>query len=558
MPNTSVCNSLDQLLERHSREFHAFSLLTPGEQARHQLAKRAFYSTNPWAFISDCVFTLDQVDAGNPIKPFPSYLDYTKYLCKFWQHEKLLAIPKSRRMTCSWLFISLFSHDTFFNSGRFNAFVSKKEDDSSELIARAEFIYRHIPEWRIPSALLPEIKNGKMSRQPPTLEFEKINSKIQGFPQGADQLRQYTFSGLLFDEWAFWEGARAAFSSARPTLEGGGRLTGISSRSPGFFKQVVFDQFDSNDSEVKETPPVPVKHPMEGLEVWKNPRNNFLVVDVHYTANPAKRGTAWREAVKNSMPQRDFAMEYEKSWTTYEGMPVFPDFNRSLQVHNQKLTPEPGVPLILAFDFGLTPACLIGQLVGRQLRILKEFQETNGSISKLAPIVRAHLNQNYLPWMHADNLFVHIDPAGFQKAQTDARTCADVLRTHGFRNIRPGPVVWETRKKAVEDFLTKTYAEGPGLLISGDECPILVDALAGGYRYPEKAIDIEPTQIRPMKDKHSHLADCLQYLCAGTNSLLKQYGISVDIPVPSYGFQHNNTDTAAPRGGVKLYGTKTR
>lgn len=531
----TAINPLDAILEKNERDLYAFKQLLAPEQARFQLEKRRIYSEHPWTFLSECVLTLDQVSQDNPIKPFPSYLEYLRFLCQLWQHERLIAIPKSRRMVCSWNFISLYLHNTIFNPGRFNGFVSKKEDDAGDLIARAEFIYTHIPSWRIPGALLPRLKNGKMSKQPPLMEFEEINSKIQGFPQGADQLRQFTLSGILGDECAFWDQAQSFYSASKPTLDGGGRMTLISSRSPGFFKKIVFDQLDSLDLTFREAAPAPVKTPIEGVELWKNPRNKFVVVDLHYTADPRKRGDKWKEAVRSSMPIRDFLMEYEKSWQTFEGKPVYSDFNKTIHVSRSSIHVDPGAPILLCWDFGLTPACLLGQLVGRSLRIFKEFLEENGSISKLAPVVKSYLQQNFLPWFHGEErIFSYIDPAGFQKAQTDERTCADVLREMGFSKIFPGPVNWEARRKAVEDYLTKTYSEGPGLLIDEEQCPVLIEGFNGGYRYPEKAIEIEPTMIRPIKNKFSHPHDALQYLCAGAASLRKQYGIK--LPVPEYGF----------------------
>lgn len=536
MAETAGPYTLETLLERHDRELFAYKQLSPAEQSRFHVANHRACAADPWTFTTSCVYTLDQVSHDNPIKPFPAFLDYLAFLTGLWRVEKLLAVPKSRRMFCSWNFISLFLHDTMFNQGRFNGFVSKKEDDAGDLIARAEFIYNHIPEWRIPKALLPRIKNGKMSKQPPLLEFDEINSKIQGFPQGADQLRQFTLSGIFGDECAFWEQAQSFYSASKPTLDGGGRMTLISSRSPGFFKKIVFDQLDAQDLTFREVAPVPVKRPLEGIEVWKNPRNRFVIVDLHYTADPRKRGAEWREAVKNSLPARDFAMEYEKSWQTFDGKPVYGDFSGKLHVADSGVSVEPGVPLLLGWDFGLTPSALLCQLVGRQLRILKEFVETNGSISKLAPEVYNHIRLNYLPWTHGDDkIYSWIDPAGLQRAQTDERTCADVLRTSGFKRVQPGPIDWESRKKAVEDFLTKTYGEGPALLIDGDACPILVEGFNGGYRYPEKALEIEPTLIRPLKNKFSHPHDALQYVCAGATALRRTY--KLEIPEPNYGFQ---------------------
>lgn len=529
--------SFDALIARHDAEQFAFMGLTEPERARFQLRKRAEYANNPWAFLRDCIYTLDGVDTVMPVKPFPSDLQYLKFLSDLWKFEKLIAIPKSRRMVCSWNFISLFAHDTFFNKGRFNAFVSKKEDDAADLISRAEFIYHHIPDWRIPRALLPAIKNGKMSKQPPVLEFPEINSKIQGFPQGAEQMRQFTISGLLGDECAFWEQAQKFYSASKPTLDGGGRMVLISSRSPGFFKKIVYDQLDALDFSFKETPPAPMVSPMEGVEVWKNPRNKFCVVDLHYTANPAKRGKEWREAIRQSMPLRDYLMEYERSWQTFDGKPVYEDWNRGLHTV-RNIAVEPGLPLLLGWDFGLTPACVVAQLVGKQLRILEEHIETDGSILKLAPRIWSHLSINYPEWMVAPDakIFSFVDPAGFQRSQVDERTCAAAMMSSGFKKIAPGPVDWESRRQAVENWLIKLTADGAGLIVSEDACPVLIEGFGGGYRYPEKATEVEPTKIAPIKNRFSHPHDALQYLCAGASQKIRNYD-HIKMTAPTYGFQ---------------------
>jgi hypothetical protein len=194
---------------------------------------------DPWLWLSTCVLTLDQADKNTPIKPFPAHLDYLRAYTRCWERYPKILVPKSRRMVMSWTNIALYTWDTLFHQGRFNAFVSKKEEDSAELVKRAEFIYDHIPAHIIPRDLLP-VKKTRYG----VLEFPETNSKIEGFAQGADQLRQFTFSGIFADEMAFWENAQQMYSSAVPTLEGGGRFTGVSSPGPGFFKLLVFDQLD--------------------------------------------------------------------------------------------------------------------------------------------------------------------------------------------------------------------------------------------------------------------------------------------------------------------------
>lgn len=192
---------------------------------------------DPWKFFH-YVNTLDQVDPINPIKKFPVYLDYLELYTKLWMRERLVAVPKSRRMKMSWTNIGLYLWDTLFHVGRANAFVSKKEDDSNELIDRAEFIYKNC---EIPKNMLP-----KLNRKYGLLEFPEINSNIRGFAQGADQLRQFTFSGIFGDESAFWEDAQKFYAASFPTIEGGGRMTLVSSPAPGFFKRLVHDQLDQS------------------------------------------------------------------------------------------------------------------------------------------------------------------------------------------------------------------------------------------------------------------------------------------------------------------------
>lgn len=203
--------------------------------------------TDPWYFCQRCVFTLDQADKVNPIKKFPSegpMAPYLKLYTRMWQRERFIAVPKSRRMFMSWMNIILYTHDTAFNVGRNQAFVSKKEDDADDLIKRSKFILDNIPPSELPRELIP-----KYDYVFGRLRFPELNSQIQGFPQGADQLRQFTFSGILADEMAFWPDAQKMYSSAFPTLEGGGRFTAISSAGPGFFKDLVFDRLDQESDD---------------------------------------------------------------------------------------------------------------------------------------------------------------------------------------------------------------------------------------------------------------------------------------------------------------------
>lgn len=211
-----------------------------GDSKEDLLAFFEKLSRDPWFFLH-YVYTQDEVDASNPIKRFPVNLEYLEYFVRLWQKEPYIAIPKSRRMKMSWTCISLYTHDTAFSIGKHQAFVSKKEEDADALLRRAKFILDHLDE-RIPRELIPRYEYKYCN-----LSFPELDSKIEAFPSGADQLRQYTFSGILGDEMAFWPDAQAMYKGSKPTLEGGGRMTLISSATPSFFEKIVFDKLDQEE-----------------------------------------------------------------------------------------------------------------------------------------------------------------------------------------------------------------------------------------------------------------------------------------------------------------------
>jgi hypothetical protein len=491
------------------------------------------YSVDPWAFFMECVYTLDQVNKDEPIKTLPDR-DYARMFVKVWLKCPLMAIPKSRRMTMSWFTISLYLWDTLFHDGRFNAFVSKKEDDADELVKRAKFIFDHIPPEKLPREMLPECVTKFC-----VLEFPEIKSKIQGFPQGADQLRQFTFSGIFGDECAFWDQAKAFYSASFPTIEGGGRMTLVSSPAPGFFKQLCFDTLDSNIDVNVDVVKVADEKLMQGVRVWRNKKNKFMVFELHFTADPQKRSEEFRESIKNAMPIVEFMREYDLNWDTFSGYPVYPEFSKLHIIHEQPY-PMAGLPMLVGVDFGLTPAAVIGQYQGETLVIFEELVEVNMGSDRFAAKLSALIKQKYRT--HDDlrkNWLCFIDPAGLQRNQKDETSCALSLMSVGFVPA-PGPILWEQRRKGVVSFLKGMTKDGPAFQIYGRECPVTLKGFEGGYRYSDKAVEIEPTQIRPVKDAHSHPHDALQYLACGIADKVIQ--IKKAIPRPVYSLSERRKD----------------
>jgi hypothetical protein len=131
-----------------------------------------------------------------------------------------------------------------FHEGAAVYVQSETEKKSDAIVDKAKFIYDHIPQGEL---LLPKLKGGRKTYC--AMEWPGLYSMLLGVAQGPNQMRGPTATALFLDECAFWEQARASITAAKPTIEGGGRLTLVSSANPSFFKDVVFDTSDRDDDQ---------------------------------------------------------------------------------------------------------------------------------------------------------------------------------------------------------------------------------------------------------------------------------------------------------------------
>ena len=191
-------------------------------------------------------------------------------------------------------------------------------------------------------------------------------------------------------------------------------------------------------------------------------------------------------------------------------------------------------------DFGLTPAMIICQLIGRKLFCFKEFVSVNMGLERFMSLVLKEMAILYPPWRdYKKDFFVFIDPAGTARKDTDEGTCAKVLDKLGFKHIIPGAISIEERRQSVEHFLTTMDSDGPCFQISEKGCPMLVRGFRGGYMFKEGQDEIEPAKLEPLKNEYSHIHDATQMVAS---RILKLTGrISANIPKPSYVFNKEET-----------------
>jgi hypothetical protein len=196
------------------------------------------------------------------------------------------------------------------------------------------------------------------------------------------------------------------------------------------------------------------------------------------------------------------------------GKAVFQSFSDNVHVAPHVLEPQKGLDVIVGFDFGLQPACCIGQVTPfGQLRILDELVSDGMGLrqfcqNQLLPLLR----RKYF----GANVMGFGDPSGISRMPTDESTCFDVLQSRevGLTNIVPAPTnAILPRIAAVETFLNKMFIGEPGFILS-PSCHYLRRAMNGGYHYAKEPKSIGE-EFKPMPEKNfsSHISDSLQMLC---------------------------------------------
>jgi len=112
-------------------------------------------------------------------------------------------------------------------------------------------------------------------------------------------------------------------------------------------------------------------------------------------------------------------------------------------------------------------------------------------------------------------MLIYADPAGDQRAQTDEATPFQILRANGivaYPAPSNDPVM---RIESVTATLTRMVDGKPGLLID-PSCTQLRKGFASGYQYRRMQVSGEAKyDLRPNKNKYSHVHDALQYLMLG-------------------------------------------
>lgn len=251
----------------------------------------------------------------------------------------------------------------------------------------------------------------------------------------------------------------------------------------------------------------------EGWDFFKQP-GGLKEVNGEFVANPEA------ENVKNLPNGHEYYLRQvggkSKDWVrvflcgsygaVISGKPVYPEYNDD--IHCKPVKPVKGLPLILGFDFGLTPACSICQLTSRgQFLVLDELVAEDMGIRQFArDVVVPHLSMNY-----AGMTFQGVgDPSGMSRKDTDEKTCFMELAELNIPCVPASSNNFTARREAVAKYLTRMIDGQPGFLIDPK-----ADLNRRGHRgrYQFNRIQVSGERFRDVPDKNdaSHPCEATQY-----------------------------------------------
>tara|TARA_R100000544_G_scaffold37217_1_gene27925 strand:+ start:3999 stop:5480 length:1482 start_codon:yes stop_codon:yes gene_type:complete len=215
--------------------------------------------------------------------------------------------------------------------------------------------------------------------------------------------------------------------------------------------------------------------------------------------------------------------------TIKQGKPVYPEYNDTMHCPPKHFLPDPSLPICLGWDFGLTPACVIGQMTSTgQVRVLSELCSEDMGVYQFArDVVKPYLARCFKGYSIG---FSYGDPAGNNKGEGRGESAIGILNddveiegqeplnmgftTEKCPNIGNNDIT--KRLNSVISFLTRLVNGSPAFMLD-KRCAMLRKGFNGGYCY--KRVNVvgidEKYRDKPDKDKYSHPHDALQYLMVG-------------------------------------------
>lgn len=189
------------------------------------------------------------------------------------------------------------------------------------------------------------------------------------------------------------------------------------------------------------------------------------------------------------------------------GRPVYKDYDDQYHCAKTAFQPLAGLPVIIGFDQGLTPAAVFTQLAPNgQVIVFDEITTEDCSLQEFCNDYLWPKIRNEYPQI-IGNFTIICDPATRARSMNDSRAGTDIIKEAGlpFRTAKTNAATF--RRESVTNFLRKK----DGFLLS-PACQVLREGFISQYKYEEsRAAQSSGFKDTPAKNEFSHPHDALQY-----------------------------------------------
>jgi hypothetical protein len=258
--------------------------------------------------------------------------------------------------------------------------------------------------------------------------------------------------------------------------------------------------------------PSEILHEQVGLKIRRNGNNRFVIAELDYFADPAKRSPEWEAEARSGMSAAGWAKEYLRDATAMYGQRAFPEFsaNKSHIVIGPPYRDfGPTGAYWAGFDFGSRnpSAFLVFTIEDGVVYCIWEYYEPTKTIPDLASKIISCPYYDRLRYISCDPTITN------QKTRTNKYgalvTISDLLSDYGIKRLRPGDTNESTW--LAEMHRHWSVPDDPTFRIL-DTCPNLIHEFENAVfaSQSEKQVLTE-TYKENIEDVHNHAMDAVKY-----------------------------------------------
>lgn len=246
----------------------------------------------------------------------------------------------------------------------------------------------------------------------------------------------------------------------------------------------------------------------------ENDRNNFCVVTLHYTADPAKRSKEWKEEAAAGLPPAGFAKEYDIDYTAFSGERVFPEFQQN-KTNIIIPSPHPEFPTdqiyYAGFDYGSTnpSAFLVFTYYDGVVYCVWEYYKPCKNAKEFVKDLMECPYWGKIKFVFCDPNIIQVRNS--RNSKGDICTFAQVLIDEG---VRPGLLL--PGGKEEQGWIAKMHTmwcdEGNIRFKIFDNCVNLIKELDAAVYEVQSERQLMSANFREaMQDKNNHAMDACKY-----------------------------------------------